>query len=100
MEILTRISELHNFGNKFQFCQTNLLILPNLIPQKNFFMYICHNQEYPHAAPCEKDGSLKAENIIPFIKKETRAVVMLHASNVCGTAMPIEAFMQYAATKQ
>ena len=40
--------------------------------------------------PCSKDGSLKAEDFIPFFKKETKVVIMLHASNVCGTIMPIE----------
>ena len=40
--------------------------------------------------PCDEDGSLKTDDMIPFIKKETKAVVMLHASNVCGTVMPIE----------
>ena len=39
--------------------------------------------------PCARDGALKAEDIMPLIKKETRAIVMLHASNVCGTVMPI-----------
>ncbi|MCL2378490.1 MAG: aminotransferase class V-fold PLP-dependent enzyme [Defluviitaleaceae bacterium] len=41
--------------------------------------------------PCGKNGSLKADDIIPLIKKETKAVVMSHASNVSGTIMPIEA---------
>ena len=41
-------------------------------------------------APCRSDGALKAESIIPLIRKETKAVVMSHASNVCGTVMPIE----------
>jgi cysteine desulfurase family protein len=43
------------------------------------------------AVPCGRDGSLKAEDVIPLIKKETRAVIMTHASNVCGTIMPIQA---------
>jgi cysteine desulfurase family protein len=41
------------------------------------------------AVPCGRDGSLKAGDIIPYIKKETRALVMTHASNVCGTVMPV-----------
>lgn len=41
--------------------------------------------------PCGMDGNLKACDITPFIRKETKAVVMTHASNVCGTVMPIEA---------
>ena len=39
---------------------------------------------------CELDGSLEAEKIIPYVKKETKAIVLLHASNVCGTVMPIK----------
>ena len=40
--------------------------------------------------PCAADGSLEADDIVPFAKKQTKAVVMLHASNVCGTVLPIE----------
>ena len=35
-------------------------------------------------------GMVRAEDFEPFIRKETRAVLMLHASNVCGTILPIE----------
>jgi len=42
-------------------------------------------------APCAKDGSLNADDIIPLIRKETKAVIMTHASNVCGTIMPVRA---------
>lgn len=38
---------------------------------------------------CGGDGSLKAVDFIPYIKKETKAIVMIHASNVCGAIMPI-----------
>ncbi|MDR2719322.1 MAG: aminotransferase class V-fold PLP-dependent enzyme [Nitrososphaerota archaeon] len=41
--------------------------------------------------PCSKTGLLTADDVIPFIKKETKAIVMIHASNVCGTIMPIKA---------
>ncbi|MCL1875850.1 MAG: aminotransferase class V-fold PLP-dependent enzyme [Synergistaceae bacterium] len=41
--------------------------------------------------PCDEKGILNAVDIIPYIKKETKAVVMLHASNVCGTVTPIDA---------
>lgn len=41
------------------------------------------------AAPCKEDGSLRPENIVSLIGRDTRAVVMTHASNVCGTIMPI-----------
>jgi len=41
-------------------------------------------------ALCDNEGSLEINSIIPLIRKETKAIVMLHASNVCGTVMPIE----------
>ena len=41
------------------------------------------------AVPCAKDGSLNADDILPFIGQNTKAVVMLHASNVCGTVLPV-----------
>ncbi|MCI8796781.1 MAG: aminotransferase class V-fold PLP-dependent enzyme [Dorea sp.] len=37
----------------------------------------------------EEDGSLKPEFVEKGIRSNTRAVVMLHASNVCGTVIPI-----------
>jgi len=37
-----------------------------------------------------KDGLLNVDSIIPLIRNETKAIVMLHASNVCGTIMPIQ----------
>ena len=40
--------------------------------------------------PCRRDGSLILEEMAPLVKKETRAVIMTHASNVCGTMMPYE----------
>ena len=40
--------------------------------------------------PCRRDGSLILEEMAPLVKKENRAVVMTHASNVCGTMMPYE----------
>ena len=42
------------------------------------------------AAFCDKDGTLKADGVTALIRKETKAAVMLHASNVCGTIMPLE----------
>jgi len=38
----------------------------------------------------ENEGSLNIDDITPFINKDTKAIVLLHASNVCGTVMPIE----------
>lgn len=39
---------------------------------------------------CGQDGLLHAQDIVPLITPRTKAVVMTHASNVCGTVMPIE----------
>ena len=42
------------------------------------------------AAVCNNDGSLETDRIEPLINNRTKAIVMLHASNVCGTVLPIE----------
>ena len=39
--------------------------------------------------PCRADGTLIAEAAEPLLRPSTRAVVMTHASNVCGTLLPI-----------
>ena len=41
--------------------------------------------------PCRKDGSRLLEQVEPLIRPETKAIVTLHASNVCGTRMPLTA---------
>ena len=38
--------------------------------------------------PCAGDGSMDPADLETRIEKDTRAVVMLHASNVCGTVLP------------
>lgn len=38
--------------------------------------------------PCAADGSMDPEEVEKRIEPSTRAVVMLHASNVCGTVLP------------
>lgn len=40
--------------------------------------------------PCALDGSLDPDKVRDYIKPTTKAVVMTHASNVCGTILPIE----------
>lgn len=37
----------------------------------------------------EKDGSLHPESVEKEIQSNTKAVIMLHASNVCGTVIPV-----------
>ena len=39
---------------------------------------------------CEKDGTLPLEILEKNIRKNTKLVVMTHASNVCGTIMPVK----------
>lgn len=41
------------------------------------------------AAPCGKDGTLDAAEVERLLKPETKLVLMLHGSNVCGTLLPI-----------
>lgn len=38
--------------------------------------------------PCREDGSLILEEVEKLIKPNTRAICMLHASNICGTVLP------------
>lgn len=40
--------------------------------------------------PCGEDGSMDTSVITPLIQKNTKAIIMLHASNVCGTLLPIK----------
>ncbi|MFA9464821.1 MAG: aminotransferase class V-fold PLP-dependent enzyme [Velocimicrobium sp.] len=39
--------------------------------------------------PCSKKGELNVEVIESMIKENTKAIIMTHASNVCGTLLPI-----------
>lgn len=41
--------------------------------------------------PCRTDGSMILEKVKELIRPETKAIVTLHASNVCGTRMPLDA---------
>jgi len=40
--------------------------------------------------PTDVEGMVCAADVEKMIRKETKAVIMLHASNVCGTVVPIE----------
>ncbi len=40
--------------------------------------------------PCNEEGELITDEIEKLIRPETKAVVMTHASNVCGTVMPVK----------
>lgn len=39
--------------------------------------------------PAETDGTTHPESVTKLIRHNTKAVIMLHASNVCGTILPI-----------
>lgn len=39
--------------------------------------------------PCAWDGSLRTQDLEAYVRPNTVAVVMTHASNVCGTILPI-----------
>ena len=41
--------------------------------------------------PCRTDGSMILEKVEELIRPEPKAIVTLHASNVCGTRMPLDA---------
>lgn len=41
-------------------------------------------------AICEPDGSLEIERLEECLRNNTKAVIMTHASNVCGTILPIK----------
>lgn len=41
--------------------------------------------------PCRTYGSMILEKVEELIRPETKAIVTLHASNVCGTRMPLDA---------
>ncbi|MBR5498264.1 MAG: aminotransferase class V-fold PLP-dependent enzyme [Clostridia bacterium] len=60
----------------------NAVMRPLAVAQKGGAEYSC--------APCAEDGSLDFEAFKAKIKANTKLVVMTHASNVCGTVMPIK----------
>lgn len=41
-------------------------------------------------AKADQEGSVRPQEVEALIRKETKVVLMLHASNVCGTILPIE----------
>ena len=46
--------------------------------------------------PCTQTGELRLDALESLLKPNTRAIAMMHASNVCGTVLPIEAVGQFA----
>ena len=48
--------------------------------------------------PCNSDGTLDFEALIDLATPGTRALVMTHASNMCGTVMPVKDVAEYCQT--
>lgn len=40
--------------------------------------------------PCSEEGTMNAQDIRKYIKPNTKLVIMTHASNVCGTILPMK----------
>ncbi|MBS5823500.1 MAG: aminotransferase class V-fold PLP-dependent enzyme [Clostridium argentinense] len=40
--------------------------------------------------PCDSEGNLSVDKLISLVKPNTKAVIMTHASNVCGTILPLK----------
>ena len=40
--------------------------------------------------PTDREGNVRASDVAGMIRKDTKAVIVLHASNVCGTIVPVE----------
>ena len=40
--------------------------------------------------PCDEEGQLRLDTLEALLRPNTRAVAMMHASNVCGTVLPIK----------
>ena len=48
--------------------------------------------------PCKDDGTLDFEAFIDLATPGTRALVMTHASNMCGTVMPVQEVAEHCQT--
>lgn len=47
-------------------------------------------------APCARDGTLDPDDLLSLLGPATRLIVMVHASNVTGTIMPVESVASVA----
>jgi len=46
-------------------------------------------------AKCNSNGELHVDDLKPLVRKNTKAVIMTHSSNVCGTILPLEAIGKF-----
>lgn len=48
--------------------------------------------------PCDKEGNLIIDSLEKLVCPNTKAIIAMHASNVCGTIMPIKAIGDFCAS--
>lgn len=46
-------------------------------------------------AKCNNNGELLIDDLKPLVRKNTKAVIMTHSSNVCGTILPLKAIGKF-----
>ncbi len=46
--------------------------------------------------PCDREGNLQLSSLPGLVKPNTKAIAVLHASNVCGTVLPIREIGTFA----
>ena len=62
-------------------------------------------EEAPAAAisfsriPCDREGNLELEALPKLVQQRTKAVLMTHASNVCGTLLPLASVGEFCQDK-
>ena len=49
--------------------------------------------------PCDREGNLELEALPKLVQQRTKAVIMTHASNVCGTLLPIASVGEFCQDK-
>lgn len=49
--------------------------------------------------PCAPDGSVDPDAVLPLFRHNTRLVILTHASNVCGTVLPVRQIAAHAAAR-
>ena len=49
--------------------------------------------------PCDREGNLELEALPKLVQQRTKAVLMTHASNVCGTLLPLASVGEFCQDK-
>ena len=72
----------------------NVVFTPSVTYSLNFFIKGFLKPEKLgvefDAVPCDEEGGVTADDFRAYIKENTKAIITTHASNVCGTIIPIE----------